>query len=208
MRLRPERRPLGLPGPRAPGSRLLGDSVRRCRPCARQPRPPTPVSQSRRPPFSSRHCLLLPFTPLRPPPPPGRSLHEAVLWAERLSPGPVTEACPGSRPGGDADGWEPHCPRTGLTHSNARRSPAGRAPSQSPGRRCMLGRAPHPGGPCPGVSYSVRGAPSRLGAGDKNTGPRGWGVTPFLSEASVCLGLPAGRPSHWGDGHVRVGRKQ
>lgn len=25
----------------------------------------------------------------------------------------------------------------------------------------MLGRAPHPGGPCPGVSYSVRGALSR-----------------------------------------------
>lgn len=41
MRLRPERRPLGLPGPRAPGSRLLGDSVTRCRPCARQPRPPS-----------------------------------------------------------------------------------------------------------------------------------------------------------------------
>lgn len=41
MRLRPECRPLGLPGPRAPGSRLLGDSVTRCRPCARQPRPPS-----------------------------------------------------------------------------------------------------------------------------------------------------------------------
>lgn len=41
MRLRWERRPLGLPGPRAPGSRLLGDSVTRCRPCARQPRPPS-----------------------------------------------------------------------------------------------------------------------------------------------------------------------